>query len=69
LLQRVETHPAADFAQLTPRLWKEHFTDSSLRSQIDHGFHPVAPRPLAHLRSISEMQTAASPLKQDPPAE
>jgi hypothetical protein len=35
VLQRVATHPAAEVQLLTPRLWKEHFADSPLRSGID----------------------------------
>jgi transposase len=38
VLQRVEIHPAADVAMLTPRLWKEHFAGRPLRSDLDaHG--------------------------------
>lgn len=35
VLQRVESHPAADVALLTPRLWKEHFAERPLRSDLD----------------------------------
>jgi hypothetical protein len=35
VLQRIDTHPARDVASLTPRLWKEHFAGSPLRSDID----------------------------------
>lgn len=34
VLQRVSQHPAADVAQLTPRLWKQHFGTAPLRSDI-----------------------------------
>lgn len=36
ILQRVEgfRHPAADVARLTPRLWKQHFGENPLRSDI-----------------------------------
>ncbi|WBL64527.1 IS66 family transposase [Thauera sp. WB-2] len=34
VLQRVAQHPAADVAQLTPRLWKQHFGKAPLRSEI-----------------------------------
>jgi len=34
VLQRVETHPASEVALLTPRLWKEHFADASLQSDL-----------------------------------
>lgn len=34
VLQRVGQHPAADVAQLTPRLWKQHFEKAPLRSDI-----------------------------------
>jgi transposase len=35
VLQRVESHPAREVHLLTPRLWKENFADSPLRSHID----------------------------------
>ena len=35
VLQRVATHPAADVHLLTPRLWKENFAASPLRSDVD----------------------------------
>jgi transposase len=35
VLQRVATHPAAEVHLLTPRLWKDHFVQSRLRSVID----------------------------------
>ena len=34
VLKRVGTHPAKDVAQLTPRLWKEHFAANPLRSDL-----------------------------------
>lgn len=34
VLQRVGQHPAANVAQLTPRLWKQHFADNPLRSDL-----------------------------------
>ena len=34
VLQRVGQHPATDVAQLTPRLWKQHFAANPLRSDI-----------------------------------
>jgi hypothetical protein len=36
VLQRVGAHPAARVAELTPRLWKQHFAASPLRSAL-HG--------------------------------
>jgi len=41
VLQRVGQHPAKDVAQLTPRLWKEHFAGNPLRSDLYriHGRH------------------------------
>jgi transposase len=36
VLQRVAEHPAARVAELTPRLWKQHFSDNPLRSDL-HG--------------------------------
>jgi len=35
VLQRVETHPSRDVHLLTPRLWKRHFADNPLRSDLD----------------------------------
>jgi transposase len=35
VLQRVDTHPALEVQLLTPRLWKEHFADQPLRSDLD----------------------------------
>ena len=35
VLQRIDSHPAADVAALTPRLWKEHFASEPLRSDLD----------------------------------
>ena len=34
VLQRVGQHPAVNVAQLTPRLWKQHFADNPLRSDL-----------------------------------
>lgn len=34
VLQRVGQHPATRAAELTPRLWKQHFADSPLRSDL-----------------------------------
>jgi hypothetical protein len=34
VLQRIDTHPAKDVHQLTPRLWKRHFADNPLRSDL-----------------------------------
>jgi transposase len=35
VLQRISSHPARDVALLTPRLWKEHFADNPMRSDLD----------------------------------
>jgi transposase len=35
VLQRVDRHPAAEVAKLTPRLWKEHYAANPLRSEVD----------------------------------
>ena len=35
VLQRIATHPAACVAELTPRLWKEHFAEAPMRSVLD----------------------------------
>ena len=34
VLQRVAIHPNKDIAQLTPRLWKEHFAEDPIRSDL-----------------------------------
>lgn len=34
VLQRVASHPATEVAQLTPRLWKQHFASHPLRSDL-----------------------------------
>lgn len=34
VLQRVGQHPAARVAELTPRLWKQHFAAKPLRSAL-----------------------------------
>jgi hypothetical protein len=34
-LQRVDSHPALEVQLLTPRLWKQHFADHPLRSDLD----------------------------------
>ena len=34
VLQRVGTHPASRVEELTPRLWKEHFADNPMRSDL-----------------------------------
>jgi transposase len=35
VLQRIDTHPAFEVHLLTPRLWKQHFADHPLRSDLD----------------------------------
>ncbi len=35
VLQRIDRHPASQADQLTPRLWKEHFAQQRLRSQVE----------------------------------
>jgi transposase len=37
VLQRIDTHLARDVEWLTPRLWKERFAESPMRSNIDPG--------------------------------
>ena len=36
VLQRVGQHPVSRVAELTPRLWKQHFAEQPLRSDL-HG--------------------------------
>jgi transposase len=36
VLQRIDQHPAALVHQLTPRLWKQHFANNPLRSDLAH---------------------------------
>jgi hypothetical protein len=40
VLQRIDTHPAHEVRQLTPRLWKEHFGQNPLRSALDRPGSP-----------------------------
>ena len=35
VLQRIDSHPAQDVRELTPRLWKERFANQPLRSDVD----------------------------------
>lgn len=35
VLQRVGIHPARHVHELTPRLWKQHFADHPLRSDVE----------------------------------
>jgi transposase len=42
VLQRVAVHPASKVAMLTPRLWKEHFADNPLRSDLDRNVNNAA---------------------------
>ena len=35
VLQRINEHPASRVAELTPRLWKQHFAAGPMRSEID----------------------------------
>ena len=35
VLQRIQIHPNSDIALLTPRLWKQHFADDPLRSDLE----------------------------------
>ena len=41
----MEDHPARGVEALTPRLWKEHFPDDPLRSDIDRDVKNVDSRP------------------------
>ena len=34
VLQRVDCHPASQFEQLVPKLWKQRLSDSPLRSEL-----------------------------------
>ena len=34
VLQRISVHPDRDVAQLTPRLWKDHFADNPMISDV-----------------------------------
>jgi transposase len=35
VLQRIDTHPAFEVHLLTPRLWKQHFAATPLRSELE----------------------------------
>lgn len=41
VLQRVGIHPASRVLELTPRLWKAHFADDPLPSDIERGCNNV----------------------------
>ena len=49
VLQRVDTHPALEVQLLTPRLWKQHFADHPLRSDLDRSLLPSAGARPRHL--------------------
>jgi hypothetical protein len=34
VLQRIQTDPARQVRELTPRLWQEHFADQPMRSAL-----------------------------------
>jgi hypothetical protein len=34
VLQRISEHPASRVIELTPRLWKEHFADNHMKSDL-----------------------------------
>jgi hypothetical protein len=34
VLQRIDSHPASNVQQLTPRLWKQNFAENPLRSDL-----------------------------------
>lgn len=36
ILQRVKTHPADAMIELTPRVWKQKFTDNPLLSDLEN---------------------------------
>lgn len=44
VLQRIGQHPASQVLQLTPRVWKKHFADHPLRSDIDIGDRVIGDR-------------------------
>jgi len=35
VLRRISVHPATRVAELTPRLWKQHFAADPMRSDIE----------------------------------
>ena len=35
VMQRVQVHPNSEISQLTPRLWKQHFADDPMTSDLD----------------------------------
>jgi hypothetical protein len=40
VLQRVGRHPAARVSELTPRLWKQNFSENPLRSDLYRLLNP-----------------------------
>jgi hypothetical protein len=41
VLQRISQHPQSRVAELTPRMWKQHFADNPLRSDLYHISKPT----------------------------
>ena len=44
VLQRVSTHPDREVAQLTPRLWKDHFADNPMTSDVSKAVSEKEPK-------------------------
>ena len=44
VLQRVSTHPDREVAQLTPRLWKDHFADNPMTSDVSKAISAKEPK-------------------------
>lgn len=47
VLQRVQIQPAKRVAELTPRLWQQHYGGHPLRSDVERGIPKTAPPPTA----------------------
>ena len=45
VLQRISVHPDRDVAQLTPRLWKGHFADGPMSSDVSRAEPAKVPQP------------------------
>ena len=51
VLQRIDTHPAFDVHLLTPRLWKQRFAATPLRSDLNQLHHYRSSHPLPYTRA------------------
>ena len=65
VLQRISTHPARDVAQLTPRLWKGHFADNPMTSDVSMAVPAKVPQEPENHRTVRGVGHPASRTSQD----